>query len=696
MSLLDLPDELIVFIASELNFEDLLRLQQVCSRLHGVVQSDSALQYALELRVAGMIDNPASRLVPGERLRILRAKEEAWRSLDLSDRRSIALNHNPSGIYDLTGGTLLLGERRHSENLTGTDAVHTINLHSAFSHANEEDTRALWSNIDLGKQVIDVGLAIQEHDLIALVTYSYVHEAQLIASVDIHLLKHSTGQPHPAAAKPVLHFENIYYLPGHCSIMLEISGDTLCFLLNNYFPFVNADPVTLVVYNWKTGEPKVGQKRLYSDPTMFNSFVLLSPDTVVLPIIPTNALEICQFADELAVSHPSDSTSDKETNTSTRPPQIPVLKTTCTLQLPLLHPGALVLRMTCRCEPNPRGPFSSATHADRAVPFYSNPENAVMILHLHIRLAIGVTRVYTMIVHRSSLLKITQDALERRRNEETASPATEDSPAAELEDEYRSVDEHPDIEDAVEDVPHVPGAFYNPPHDTDQRAPRRARHQHATGVEDDDTDDDEEAVTMQWENWGPAVTRWFADELAGTRWITTTCGQRFVRVRSDGRLRVYDFNQLSTKRYLHLRSLHGEPFGALPGESILERQCFEWSQKLDADGEDSDEDGEGEGEDSGVNSTGEDGIGDEEGAVVLQMNPERRVKVVLGTTMVADPSAWEAPPQSALPYIETSLVSPDEYESVLLDEDIIVGLKMDGNGRHIQEVVLHRVGGPIA
>lgn len=78
----------------------------------------------------------------------------------------------------------------------------------------------------------------------------------MIASVDIHLFKHSTGQPHPAAAKPVLHFENIYYLPGHCSIMLEISGDTLCFLLNNYFPFVNADPVTLVVYNWKTGEPK--------------------------------------------------------------------------------------------------------------------------------------------------------------------------------------------------------------------------------------------------------------------------------------------------------------------------------------------------------------------------------------------------------------------------------------------------------
>ncbi len=83
----------------------------------------------------------------------------------------------------------------------------------------------------------------------------YVNEAQLLASIDVHLLKHSTGQPHPAAAKPVLHFENIHYLPGHCSSRLEISGDSLCFLLNNYFPFINADPVTFIVYNWKTGQP---------------------------------------------------------------------------------------------------------------------------------------------------------------------------------------------------------------------------------------------------------------------------------------------------------------------------------------------------------------------------------------------------------------------------------------------------------
>lgn len=172
MSLLDLPDELLVQIASYLAFHELVFLQQICSRWKEVVRSNATLQYAIELRVAGMIDNPASRLVLGERLRILQAKEKAWRALDMSDRRSLTLSHRPSGIYDLTGGTLLLGERHNGEGHAGTDAVHTMHLHAASSDDGARSNGPSWTNIDLGKPVIDVGLAIQEHDLIAIVTYS--------------------------------------------------------------------------------------------------------------------------------------------------------------------------------------------------------------------------------------------------------------------------------------------------------------------------------------------------------------------------------------------------------------------------------------------------------------------------------------------------------------------------------------------
>ncbi|KAM5530644.1 hypothetical protein V8D89_015713, partial [Ganoderma adspersum] len=401
--ILDLPDELLAQIALHLSWRDLIHLQQTCNCLLDVVKSTAALQYIIELHVAGRIDNYASTLVPGERLRILHEKESAWRHVDLSDRTVLPLRHNPSGIYDLT-------ERSHSEGTTGTESVHTVRLRAAFHEEAAPQAIRLWSHIDLGRPVIDVGLAIQEHDLIAIVTYSYINEAQLWASIDIHLIKHSTGQPHPAAAKPVLHFDNIHYLPGHSSIMLEVSGDTLCFLLNNYFPFVSADPVTLVIFNWKTGHPKVGQKRLYSDPTMFNSFVLLSPDTVALPIIPSNSIEICNFAEELAAPPPL-SPAAKSSDTESPQPDVPLLKTTCTLELPPLQHGALVLRMTCRCEPNPLGPTTSAANVDTLTPFYSDPAKAIMILHLHIRLPLTTTRVYTMLVHRASLLEVARDAI---------------------------------------------------------------------------------------------------------------------------------------------------------------------------------------------------------------------------------------------------------------------------------------------
>ena len=170
--ILDLPDELLAQIALHLSWRDLIHLQQTCNCLLDVVKSTAALQYIIELHVAGRIDNYASTLVPGERLRILHKKEWAWRNVDLSDRTVLPLRHNPSGIYDLTGGVLLLGERSHSEGTTGTESVHTVRLRSAFKDQPTSQANRLWSHLDLGKPVIDVGLAILEHDLIAIVTYS--------------------------------------------------------------------------------------------------------------------------------------------------------------------------------------------------------------------------------------------------------------------------------------------------------------------------------------------------------------------------------------------------------------------------------------------------------------------------------------------------------------------------------------------
>lgn len=428
-----------------------------------------------------------------------------------------------------------------------------------------------------------------------------------------------------------------------------------------------------------------GQKRLYSDPTMFNSFVLLSPDTVVLPIIPTNALEVCQFSTELNHAVRSEST-----RMPPGIPDVPLLKTSCVLELPSLNPGALVLRMTCRCEPNPRGPPSTATYADKGTPFYSDPDKAVMILHMHLRLPTGITRVYTMIAHRASLLKVVREALERRQNAQTSSAAPGEASTA---DGIHS--------DEDEDTPAGAGGTEEPQDlpFAHARPARPRRLAHWLGARSDDEESESEAadapppVRIPWAEWGPTVTRWFQDELAGTRWITTTCGQRFVRVRANGRIRVYDFNELAVRRYTHERSLSGSPVGALPGEDILEDRYTEWStnmemddREVEADWEDVEEEGaEGAEVDGGA---GADGVeqqtggsrvqadGDTEEAGPQRLSTDRRLKVVLGSTMIADASAWDGPLESSLPYMETSVSVPDEYESALLDEDIIIGLKV--------------------
>ena len=172
MLFLGLPDELLAYIGTFLHGSELIQIQQVCNRLRSVVTSHPLLQYTIELYATSTVDNPASSLVPGEKLRKLREKEDAWRSIDLSPSATLSVSYNPSGIYDLTGGTILLGERGIRDGMPVTDNVRTAQLEDVLKQASDRQSSTLWRKIDVGKSVIDVGLAIQEHDLIAVVTYS--------------------------------------------------------------------------------------------------------------------------------------------------------------------------------------------------------------------------------------------------------------------------------------------------------------------------------------------------------------------------------------------------------------------------------------------------------------------------------------------------------------------------------------------
>jgi len=174
--LLDLPTELIVRILACLPCPALLSCRLASRSFRALIDADTSLQYIIELHAAGAVDNPASRHVLVDRLRILKERERAWHRLEFSRIAHIQVPHNPSSIYDLTGGTFLLGES-YSRILPvwrSTDATRSINLR-ALLKANDT-TNVLdgpWAHIDIHSKIMDVGIAAQEHDLIAIVTYSY-------------------------------------------------------------------------------------------------------------------------------------------------------------------------------------------------------------------------------------------------------------------------------------------------------------------------------------------------------------------------------------------------------------------------------------------------------------------------------------------------------------------------------------------
>lgn len=157
LQLLDLPFELLVKILIFLPPSFLPACQRVNRLFRATISESVICQYGIALDAGGYEDNPKSNLSVTERLDKLRRREEAWSILVPDFKDSIPLNHNASGIYDLTGGTYLLGtfDRR---------ALHYITLPSLPSQTCE------WSSVNVSSDVVDIGLSVHEHDLMVVVT----------------------------------------------------------------------------------------------------------------------------------------------------------------------------------------------------------------------------------------------------------------------------------------------------------------------------------------------------------------------------------------------------------------------------------------------------------------------------------------------------------------------------------------------
>ena len=164
VSLLHIPLELVTRILLYLTPHDIISCRRTCRMFHDLCSCPS-LRYLVQMERCAMSDEMRSGLSYPERLRILENREEAWATLDFRRTVQVSVPFHSTGTYDLTGGAFLLGTRPFCADHLSTVGYSYLSLPSL-----SEDKEVEWRGFNIGIPILDVGLAVHEHDLIGVLT----------------------------------------------------------------------------------------------------------------------------------------------------------------------------------------------------------------------------------------------------------------------------------------------------------------------------------------------------------------------------------------------------------------------------------------------------------------------------------------------------------------------------------------------
>lgn len=126
---------------------------------------------------------------------------------------------------------------------------------------------------------------------------------------------------------------------------------------------------------------------------------------------------------------------------------------------------------------------------------------------------------------------------------------------------------------------------------------------------------------VEWPAWGPPACLWLDGDGLAIRWITVTCGQRFVVMSRDSPspIQIYDFNPRAVRRR--------QPYGAGgPFESVVD--------------------------------------------------PENGARTTFVRKRSLSSAIFEGPVVSELPYAITETREWYDYESVMMDEGVLIGVEV--------------------
>lgn len=342
---LNLPPEIINCILHDLPPPDVVACQLSSKFLDTTIRESVMLQYKLALTRAFAKDSPLSHTLAVDKLNALKNIENSWINMKPDFLRTIPVPSRQSGVYDLTAGVYLLSDSDRTS--------------LGFLRLPEKESDVpQWATHKVGKLIIDIGLCVYEHDLMAIVTryvvqslrkpsdtlYSTVRigrdGAPSTFGIGLDLVELSTSKPHPLAkSNPIFVMNSAWEKPA---VGIEIVGKHLALVLS--FNARGHPQDRIYIFEWQTGVTVAVcylylHRRQLISPQSFESrshtyagLVFLDETNIVLPNTRNNTLDIYQIPPAPIVE-----------------PLRPVL----VLALPPLIEGRILGFATCRAEPNP-------------------------------------------------------------------------------------------------------------------------------------------------------------------------------------------------------------------------------------------------------------------------------------------------------------------------------------------------------
>ncbi|KIL59859.1 hypothetical protein M378DRAFT_84575, partial [Amanita muscaria Koide BX008] len=363
---LTLPRELVERILLLLDTKSMLKCRLVNREFDAIIQSSTLVQYYLACKAAGVIDNPQSPLSYAERLEALKKREDAWKKLKPVFETTIKVNYESSVLYELTAGNYFRRDK-NGKNLYYCHLPSSPQDNPQWFRIPGHGPGQSWSG-----SIIEMGMAIYEHDLVVNVISSEVGNQTDMRrhSLDLVLLKLSTGEYHPLAHHSIIHIQRSSPRPD---TTVSIVGDNLALVVND------EDGSKLFIFDWKSGHKRL-QHKATANAYKNSGPIFVSPDLLLVPNCILSHLEVWY----LFPSHPNPN------------PPVQILS----LQIPAVSANYWISSIYCHGEPRA---FLHSNFPPR--PFFSSSENSIIIINFRLMF---FPRKYKLIMHRRALLDMIQ------------------------------------------------------------------------------------------------------------------------------------------------------------------------------------------------------------------------------------------------------------------------------------------------